>query len=116
MSGGGDEKTYTPREIFQFLNNAVIAANNPSYGKLPKERMGKLLKYSLALISPIQAELEEGYLRVEEAVAVLSSAALTLQAVAAGVRQTEVGREIVINIFGKACPICEEGKKKDGEE
>lgn len=73
--------------------------------------MGKLREYSLALISPLQAELEEGYLRVEEAVAVLSSAALTLQSVAAGVRQTEVGREIVINIFGKACPICEEGKK-----
>ena len=76
--------------------------------------MGKLREYSLALISPVQAELEEGYLRVEEAVAVLSSAALTLQAVAAGVRQTEVGREIVINIFGKACPICEGKNETEG--
>lgn len=94
------------------LNNAVIAANRPATGKIPEKRMFILRETSLALIGPLKEVFDDGWLRAEEAVAVLAAAALTLQAILSGAKYTEVTRELLETAFGTTRPM----EEKRGDE
>jgi hypothetical protein len=72
--------TFTARELGAVLNNAVAMAQATAKAVIPELRMRRLAAYALALITPVTEDLKEGLLMPEEAVFVLSSAALIIHA------------------------------------
>lgn len=79
-------KLYSVREIAQHLNNCVVASLNHETGPIPRERLERLFAYTQALVQAPLEHVEEGYLRHQELVNILVSAAffVHLQYVMAG--------------------------------
>jgi hypothetical protein len=73
-------ETFSQREVQTVLNNAVLRTMAPTrLGAIPAERLRKLREYTEALLSPTFEHVDEGYLKAEELVAVLSIGALFTQ-------------------------------------
>jgi hypothetical protein len=74
------KNTFTQREVADATNNAVIRSLRPaSLGEIPEPRLRKLRAYSQGLLAPVLKHIEAEVLRPEEAVMVLTTAALFTQ-------------------------------------
>lgn len=74
-----EKNTFTAREIAVALNNTTMMAKAPPGGPIPDKRLAKLSEYATLLLQPISTDIEEGYLRQEEAVFICLAGALLFQ-------------------------------------
>ena len=73
------EKTWSARDIAAVLNNAFLRALKPHKAPVEETRLRRLTEYTQALVEPVNEHTNLGILTKEEAVAVLSGAALYFQ-------------------------------------
>lgn len=72
--------TFTQKEIATSINNAIVFAKAPNrLGVIVEDRLRRLRNYSEALFAPLDAEIEDEYLRPEEAVLICLCGALYMQ-------------------------------------
>lgn len=102
--------TFSQKEISTAINNAVVFAKAPTkVGEIEDRRLQRLREYAMALIEPLNEEIFEMYMKPEEAVLILLTAALYLQC-------TQVMNTEKLPEYGTAkalykkseCPICAE--------
>jgi len=72
-----DKNTFTQKEIASSINNAIVFAKAPNRtGEISEARLKKLRNYSIALFTPLMAEIDEEFVSPEEAVLICLTGAM----------------------------------------
>lgn len=99
-----NKDSFTQKEIANAINNAIVFARAPNrLGEISEERLRKLRNYSVSLFQPLTREIDDEFVRPEEAVLLCLCGALFFQmkdvmgtdkVPAAGVVKANLGEKI----------------------